>query len=116
MRAPTLEQQIRVAIDALKPSSSSPGLDAEVLAMLAFERDRAGLIRDGREPTSEADTQRFLNMIERRVLGEPIAYITGVREFWSLELAVNPSVLIPRSETELLVERALVLIDQFTEI
>lgn len=56
--------------------------------------------------TPEQET-RLRALIERRVRGEPVAYLTGRREFWSLELAVTPAVLIPRPETELLVEQAL---------
>jgi release factor glutamine methyltransferase len=54
-----------------------------------------------------ADTARYRVLLERRRDGEPIAYLTGVREFWSLDLRVTPDVLIPRPETELLVETAL---------
>ncbi len=60
------------------------------------------------ERTLEGEAlRRYTALLERRVSGEPLAYITGRREFWSLDLKVNPATLIPRPETELLVERAL---------
>jgi len=80
--------------------------------MLAFDCDRAGLLRDAHEQGSEDASKRFQALIERRLTGEPIAYITGRQEFWSLDFTVDDSVLIPRADTELLVERALSLIDQ----
>lgn len=57
----------------------------------------------------DAPRDAFVDWIDRRVRGEPLAYITGEREFWSRRLQVTPDVLVPRPETELLVERALVL-------
>ncbi len=61
------------------------------------------------EPRGVPDLERYLALIERRAQGEPLAYITGRREFWTLELRVTPDVLVPRPETELLVERGLAL-------
>jgi release factor glutamine methyltransferase len=63
------------------------------------------------KPLCEDERTRFKAAIKRRVNREPVAYITGSREFWSLELAVNPSVLIPRPETECLVEALLPFLD-----
>jgi release factor glutamine methyltransferase len=65
-------------------------------------------LRSHPEEVPAADAAaRFLALIERRAVGEPIAYILGRKDFWTLELSVNPAVLVPRPETELLVERAL---------
>lgn len=79
--------------------------------MFAFNLNRAGLIRDGNKPVSAVQQAQFADLLQRRLAGEPIAYICGHREFWSLDFRVNSSVLIPRPDTELLVERALAAID-----
>ncbi|UCH53683.1 MAG: peptide chain release factor N(5)-glutamine methyltransferase, partial [Pseudomonadota bacterium] len=90
------------------PSASSPRLDAEVLVMHACGLNRAELITRADTPLCQTACVRLDEFLQRRLAGEPIAYITGKREFWSLELLITPAVLIPRPETELLVERALV--------
>jgi len=92
-------------------SSTAAGadLDAQVLLAHVLAIPRAQLRS---HPEAPADPQRiphYLELIERRAAGEPLAYLTGWREFWSLTLAVTPAVLVPRPETELLVERALAL-------
>ncbi|MGO9802289.1 MAG: peptide chain release factor N(5)-glutamine methyltransferase [Steroidobacteraceae bacterium] len=84
-------------------------LDAEVLLAHTLGVPRAQLRSHPEAPVASAREQRYLELIARRVAGEPLAYLTGRREFWSLDLAVTPAVLIPRPETELLVERALAL-------
>lgn len=82
-------------------------IDAEVLLMLATGRDRAALYRDGLEDLSPEEEKEFRRLLERRAAGEPAAYIAGHREFMGLDFLVGPAVLIPRPETELLVEKAL---------
>jgi release factor glutamine methyltransferase len=87
----------------------TPRLDAELLLAHALAVGRARLRSHGEVvPASEA-AARFLALIERRAAGEPVAYILCRKDFWTLELAVSPAVLVPRPETELLVERALAL-------
>jgi release factor glutamine methyltransferase len=90
-------------------SGVAAGLDAEVLLAHVLELPRARLRSHPETDVAPARAQVFLELLERRAAGEPLAYLTGRREFWSLELAVTPAVLIPRPETELLVERTLVL-------
>lgn len=85
----------------------SPALDAEVLLARALRRDRAWLHAWPETEVAPRDLAGFEALVERRAAGEPIAYILGSREFRSLELEVTPDVLIPRPETELLVEIAL---------
>jgi release factor glutamine methyltransferase len=103
----TLGQFIRQAAARLVPVSPTPRLDAEVLAMHGCGLDRAALVARGDAPLG-AEQQRALDAaLARRAAGEPVAYITGEREFWSLRLTVTPDTLIPRPETELLVEQAL---------
>jgi release factor glutamine methyltransferase len=88
-------------------AGQAPGLEAELLLAHVLGAARARLKSHPESAVEEARASRYLDLIGRRVTGEPLAYITGQREFWSLELAVTPAVLIPRPETELLVERAL---------
>ena len=111
----TLRALLAAGVERLAASAAgsgpdaSPELDAQVLLAHALKIPRARLRS---HPESRADPQRaalYLELLERRALGEPLAYLTGWREFWSLRLAVSPAVLVPRPETELLVERALAL-------
>lgn len=85
-------------------------LDAEMLMAetLRIERSRLLLNRDG--ALDHATLARFHALVGRRTAGEPVSYITGRREFWSLDFIVTPAVLTPRPETEILVETALKLI------
>ncbi len=94
------------AADALS-GGDSPRLDAEVLLCELLGCNRAGLVIRADDVLSSEIALRYAALIERRQLGEPVAYLTGRREFWSLELQVSPAVLIPRPDTELLVEWAL---------
>jgi len=84
-----------------------PRLEAEVLLSSLLEKPRTYLMAWPEMRLSPEQTQSFHSMIERRTTHEPIAYITGCREFWSLNLEVTPDTLIPRPETETLVETAL---------
>jgi len=88
---------------------ASPDLDAQLLLahVLGVPRARLGSHPESAVPPDEV--RRFRALLARRALGEPLAYLTGTREFWSLPLAVGPAVLVPRPESELLVERALAL-------
>lgn len=82
-------------------------LDAEILLCHAMEMDRTRLIAHFDEPAPAHAVDRFAELIGRRALKEPVAYITGIKEFYSLPFHVNRSVLIPRPETELVVDEAL---------
>jgi release factor glutamine methyltransferase len=95
--------------EALGDAGAAADLDAQVLLAHVLGSTRARL---GSHPEAAVDAgraQHYLGLIGRRAAGEPLAYLTGRKEFWSLELVVTPAVLIPRPETELLVERALQL-------
>jgi len=87
----------------------SPRLDAELLLANALGIARARLVLDSRAPLPDEAAGRFDRLLARRVGREPVAYILGRKAFRSIELAVDPRVLIPRPETELLVEVALSL-------
>jgi release factor glutamine methyltransferase len=80
--------------------------DAEILLAAAWRRTRAQLLVSD-EPVPPEVAARFADHCARRAAGEPVAYLLGRREFWSLDLEVTPQVLVPRPETELLVERVL---------
>jgi release factor glutamine methyltransferase len=99
-----LAQQFRAA------DIESPELDARVLIGQALGLDHAGLIAAAPQLLSMADAERIEGFARRRLAGEPVARITGLREFWSLPFIVTPDVLVPRPETETVVETALALI------
>jgi release factor glutamine methyltransferase len=84
--------------------------DREVLLCRAAGLSRAQLLTRPEQPLTESTAATLQQWAERRRAGEPVAYILGRREFWGLELAVSPAVLVPRPETELLVELALELL------
>jgi len=90
-----------------KEGLATPRLDAEVLLAEALTTDRVGLYTHSDQPLQPDELARFKELIRRRLRREPVAYILGKREFWSLPLRVTPDVLIPRPETETLVAEAL---------
>lgn len=81
--------------------------EAEPLLLHVLGRDRAWLFMHGQEPIAGEVADRFGTLVARREAGEPVAYLIGKRGFWTLDLQVTPATLIPRPETELLVELAL---------
>ncbi|HEX9638178.1 MAG TPA: peptide chain release factor N(5)-glutamine methyltransferase [Acidobacteriota bacterium] len=85
----------------------SARLDAELLLAHALEADRLAVLAGLRDPVPPAAALRFQALVERRAAGEPVAYITGRRAFWDFEVQTTPAALIPRPETEVLVELAL---------
>ena len=87
--------------------SSSPRLDAELLLAEALQVERMDLYLQFDRPLQPEEVDRFRSLCRRRAGGEPIAYIRGHREFMSVDLLVSPAVMIPRPETEILVEEAL---------
>ncbi|MBN1662645.1 MAG: peptide chain release factor N(5)-glutamine methyltransferase [Deltaproteobacteria bacterium] len=86
---------------------ASPRLDAEVLLARLLKVDRLDLFKYPERELTDKELADFHPWVYRRRMGEPVAYITGRKEFWSLELIVNPDVLIPRPDTEILVEEVL---------
>jgi len=89
----------------------SPRSTAEILLAAVLNLERIDLYLRYDQPLNPSELQAFKALIRRRVRREPVAYIVGRREFWSLDLTVTPDVLIPRPETECLVEQALPLLD-----
>lgn len=94
----------------LAPASPTAALDAEILVASVLGLDRARLAADPERALAAEELFALESLVRRRLDGEPVAYLTGRREFWSLEFEVTPDVLVPRPETELLVERALAAI------
>lgn len=88
-------------------SGWSIGEEAELLLAHVLDRSRSWLYAHRDDPVGPADAERYRALLARRAAGEPVAYLTGRRGFWSFDLRVTPDTLIPRPETELLVELAL---------
>jgi release factor glutamine methyltransferase len=105
--AATFRGLLADAARRLAEISQTPRLDAEVLLAAVVERPRSYLHAWPERVPEPVQTARFMAWLERRLSGEPVAYILGRWEFWSLDLEVTPDTLIPRPETELLVELAL---------
>jgi release factor glutamine methyltransferase len=105
---PTLRSALLRGAEFLRDAGiDSAQLDAEVLLGHVLGIEKAQLYSALGEPLSAGHRLRFQEVLERRTWREPVAYITGRKEFWSLEFVVGPGVLIPRPETELVVEVAL---------
>jgi release factor glutamine methyltransferase len=103
----TVELALRQGVRALLAHSGSPQLDAEVLLSAVLGVGRSTLIARGADPLPEDALRTYRDLLEQRRSGMPVAYLTGRREFWSLPLKITPAVLVPRHETEILVEVAL---------
>ena len=103
----TIADALRKARRQLDNVSETSQLDAEILLSHALECDRSYLRTWPERPLSPEQQTQFQELIERRHTGEPIAYIIGERDFWDMTLHVSTHTLIPRPETETLVEQAL---------
>ena len=104
------EALLRNLRNRLTPASASPALDAELLLAEALCVTRVNLYTQPELLLDKDARARLEDNLRRRCAGEPIAYITGRKEFWSLDLKVTPATLVPRPETELLVAIALELL------
>jgi release factor glutamine methyltransferase len=102
-----IDAAMEKAREKLEAVSNSPRLDAEVLLARALDLPRSYVFAHPEEVLDDASMERFQHAVEQRQQGMPLSYITGQKEFWSLSLEVAPAVLVPRPETELLVELAL---------
>lgn len=110
-----IDKALERAVTELSPITETPRLEAEVLLARALDVGRPYLFAHPEDVLDEPAIARFFGAVERRAGGAPLAYITGVKEFWSLELMVSPETLVPRPETELLVEIALGLLPRRAE-
>lgn len=103
----TLQTLLDTGAAALQDASDSPRLDAQLLLCRAAGVNKMDILRAPERPAPPSAVQGFHALIARRRAGEPIAYLLGEREFWSMSLRITPATLIPRPETEMLVELAL---------
>lgn len=112
----TIQEILRAASTELLAVSDTPLLDAEILLAHVLKKSRTALRMAPDGGLSPHELEQFNALIKRRLAREPIAYLTGHKEFWSLDLEVNEHTLVPRPETELLVETALELFGAGTSI
>lgn len=108
--AVTIGSVLQAARPRLEPVSSSAGLDSQMLLASVLGVERAYLLAHMEQELSLEQQHRFEVFVTRREAGEPVAYILGQRAFYDREFMVSPAVLIPRPETELLLEQALTFI------
>jgi len=90
----------------------NPRLNAELLLARSLKLSREGLYTHLQDPSREEEKENFEKLIKKRISGEPLQYLLGHQEFWSIDFKVDPRVLIPRPETELLVEQSLSLLSE----
>jgi len=103
-----IESILNEGISILKESKiSNPQLDSEILLSNSIKRDKKHIILNPKEILNSEQTEIFKNLIERRKTGEPVAYLINKKEFWKDEFFVNNGVLIPRPDTELIIEQVL---------
>jgi len=107
----SIEQLLKTAEEKLSAVSDSPRLDAEILLVTVLKKDRSYFRAFPEVIPDNSQQQAFQNLLEKRIEGQPIAHITGKREFWSLNLSVNKHTLIPRADTEILIE---FILEQFS--
>jgi release factor glutamine methyltransferase len=106
----TIRELLKVTTDYLeKKEIESPRLSAEILLAHQLKLSRVKLYLNFDQPLHDKEIEGYRLLIKRRLNREPIQYITGVQEFWSLDFTVGPQVMVPRPETELLVEHTLAL-------
>jgi release factor glutamine methyltransferase len=104
-----VSKHLQQALKCLQ-NNDMPRLEAELLMSHVLKKNRSYLLAYPEHPLNTDQAEAFTALVARRVAGEPIAYLLGEREFWSLSLNVTPDTLIPRADTELLVEQALALL------
>ena len=108
----TISELLKRASRQLQSQSSSARLDVEVLLCHVLQQPRSYLFSWPERQLSDTERQQFQALLDKRLQGYPVAHLTGNREFWSLPLRVTPDTLIPRPETELLVEQVLLAYPQ----
>lgn len=106
----TIAEVLKQATEKLQTDSDTARLDAEILLAHILKKERVHFLTWPEKPMSQITHKFYLDLVERRIQGEPIAYITGYHEFWTLNLKVTQDTLIPRPETEILVQESLILL------
>jgi release factor glutamine methyltransferase len=112
----SIHQVLKDTAVELAAVSDSPELDAEILLSHVLNRQRSYLRSHAADSLTETDLQALKTLVARRLKREPVAYLVGHKEFWSLDLDVNQHTLVPRPETELIVEAALALFPDTNQI
>jgi release factor glutamine methyltransferase len=107
MSSMNIAETLSLGTRTLSAHSDSPRLDAEILLGKILGLSRSALIAHDDDALADDSQRAYADLIARRSAGTPVAYLTGTHEFWSLTLSVSPAVLVPRPETEILVEQAL---------
>ncbi|MDH5423366.1 MAG: peptide chain release factor N(5)-glutamine methyltransferase [Gammaproteobacteria bacterium] len=102
--ADCIAQILQLAEQQLQNVSDSARLDAEVLLAMVLNKNRSYFRAFAEQELTTAEQLQFLALLDKRSEGQPIAHITGHREFWSLDLTVNEHTLIPRPDTEVIIE------------
>jgi release factor glutamine methyltransferase len=103
-----IENALNEGVNILQKSKiSNPQLDSEILLSSSIKRDKKHIILNPKEHISPEQSEKFKSLIERRKKGEPIAYLINKKDFWKDEFFVNKDVLIPRPDTELIIEQIL---------
>jgi release factor glutamine methyltransferase len=103
----TIQVLIENAEQCLLACSDSAKLDAQILLCFVLDKEHSYLLTWPEKIVNQQSIEQFHTLLQRRITGEPIAYIIGVKEFWSLPFYVSPATLIPRPDTEILVELVL---------
>ena len=111
-----IDASIAKATELLSGTSESPRLDAELLLARALDVPRSYLFAHPDDEMDQDAADRFSEVVERRRRGMPMAYITGEKEFWSMSLIVTPDTLVPRPETETLIDQALMRLPRRVEV
>lgn len=103
----SIQMALADLVEQLAEISESPRLDAELLIARSIDMPRSYLYAHPEDTIDAIALERLQRTLDQRLSGAPLAYITGIKEFWSMELMVSPATLVPRPETELLVDLAL---------
>lgn len=109
----TITEALNLGRNAL--TSESPLLDAEILLAYTLDKDRTYLFTWPEHELSPQQAEHFSELLKKRQVGVPIAHLTGSKEFWGLDFKVTSDTLIPRPDTEILVEQALLKIERFKQ-
>ena len=112
----TISEALKAATQILSTCQPTARIDAEVMLCYVLNKSRTFLHTWPEQQLSPHQQRLFKRLVSRRAEGEPVAYLIGQREFWSLPLTVTPDTLIPRPETELLVEKSLELIPENSQL
>lgn len=107
----TINQALQMGINRIEKITETPLLDAQILLSRTLGMERLRLIIDQREQVSEESLSKYMKLIDERAMGRPVQYIIGSQEFMGLEFYVDERVLIPRGDTEVLVEK---IIDDYS--